>query len=304
MKTKKALIICLLTAGITLWGCKEDPYINAPGDNGQNLGDREMVDITDDASGLNVPANAITVKEALDICRTLGSGKTSAETYYIKGVVCRIQTLPGTTCECYIGDNIFAPIPDQLYCYRIKGLGNKDFESSDQIKVGNVVVVCAKLTVYNGTSETAYNTGYLYSTTWKEPVIETIGQGTFESPYTIGDLIKLGTRKEQSAYVQGYIIGANETQDSLTVTSLKTSAPFKANNIVLADKPGETDIAQMAPIQFPVGKVRNGVNLKDHPEHLGQLVLLYGKRTEYMGITGIKDVSYVKIGDEEFGTRP
>jgi hypothetical protein len=62
------------------------------------------------------------------------------------------------------------------------------------------------------------------------------------------------------------------------------------------------------PIQLPTevaaAGIRSGLNLTDNPTLLGKEIVLYGNLVSYFGTTGLKETSYAKIGDKEYGTKP
>jgi len=106
-----------------------------------------------------VPAEAITVKKAVEIGKALGSGGTSDEYYYIKGLVKGFNTSKheeGMTgygnAVFYIQDNLKTNI--EFYGYQVMGLNGAKFTSLDQLKIGDFVVIYSKITNYNGTIET------------------------------------------------------------------------------------------------------------------------------------------------------
>ena len=48
---------------------------------------------------------------------------------------------------------------------------------------------------------------------------------------------------------------------------------------------------ELAAIQLPQGKKRDALNLVDHPEHFRHRITLFGYRTTYLRIAGMKDFS-------------
>lgn len=143
-----------------------------------------------------VPKNAITVREAVEIGKALGSGGTSEEFYYIKGIVKSFNTSKhesgmkdyGNGCF-YIVDNTSTNI--EFYGYQVYGLNGTPFTSIDQLKIGDFVVICSKITNYNGTIETtSRGSAYIVCTTnelnfpetfytyYEEPFAESLGSWT------------------------------------------------------------------------------------------------------------------------------
>ena len=139
--------------------------------------------------------------------------------------------------------------------------------------------------------------------------------GTFENPYTVGDIIALNNSKAGTYWVKAFIVG------QVNGTSLEGGAEFNApftsstnsstgaatgynTNILIAASADETNTANCVPVQLPSGALRTGLNLVQHPELDGQEVLIYGSLEKYFSAPGIKSPSYAKVGDQEFGTNP
>lgn len=120
---------------------------------------------------LDDPFNAVAATiEAMK----LSSQQVSDKAYYIKGKVASIAVDKngnvqnfdyGTygNASFYISDD--GTEAGQFYVYRSLYLGNKKWEkgAGDILKVGDEVIVCAKLTMYYETPETAQGETYLYS---------------------------------------------------------------------------------------------------------------------------------------------
>ncbi len=124
------------------------------------------------------------------------------------------------------------------------------------------------------------------------------GKGTEAEPYTVAGVEKTATGE---AWVKGYIVGFMQTGDSnYPVFTAETDSID--TNILLADSIGDEE--NYIAVQLPKGDVRNGLNLVDNKGNLNKEVLVYGTITNYFGATGLKGVSYAKLGDVEFGNKP
>ncbi len=91
-----------------------------------------------------------TVADALTATKALGEGNTSQESYYTKGIISEIvevSTEHGNGTY-YISDD--GTTGTQFKVFRGKYIGNINFTSEDQIKVGDEVVVYGKLIYYKG----------------------------------------------------------------------------------------------------------------------------------------------------------
>lgn len=129
------------------------------------------------------------------------------------------------------------------------------------------------------------------------------GSGTAEDPYTVAGAKVATTTTGQ--YVKGYIVGYvyGKALSSGAVFAAEDTCTV-ATNVLIAASPDETTVGNCMPVQLPSGAVRTGVNLKDNKANLKQEVLLYGNITSYFGSTGLKEVTYAKVGTTEFGSKP
>lgn len=128
------------------------------------------------------------------------------------------------------------------------------------------------------------------------------GDGTEAAPFNVvAAKANTGTGK----WVKGYIVGWIDGK------SLKEGMKFEAGgetNIVIAVSADETNAENCFPIQLPTEAnapgIRTGLNLTANPTHLKKEVLLYGDLETYFGTTGMKNTTYAKVGDKEYGTKP
>jgi hypothetical protein len=89
-------------------------------------------------------------------------------------------------------------------------------------------------------------------------------------------------------YVTGYIVAAcaqNKSHAEFTPPFTYSSA------VLLADDPNERDVEKTISIQLKNGsKIREAVNLDAHPENYQKRLRVFGYRTSYLGLKGIKDI--------------
>ena len=230
--------MALAIAAMTFTACEDvpEPYpMPDPSNNGENT---EVEGATGDGS-LENPFNSVAANAE---AKKLGSGGVSEQYVYIKGKVASIAIDKndnvlnfdqGTygNASFYISDD--GTSTNQFYCYRVLYLGNKKWTkgSGDILKVGDEVIVCARITLYNTTPETQQNEGYLYSLNGKTE--RTGGQtpqpasdlGTAEAPITVAKALEIIEGYEAAgasatdAYVKGKIVKVdsyNEKYSSLT----------------------------------------------------------------------------------------
>lgn len=127
---------------------------NTAGGGGSDAGDPE---------GDGTLENPYNVAGIIQYTSSLASDATSDKDVYFSGVITSVGTIDtgfgnGTF---YIGKT--KDSETTFYCYRAMYLGNTKFTSTDQIKVGDEVVMCGKVTNYKGnTPETVQSKAYIY----------------------------------------------------------------------------------------------------------------------------------------------
>jgi diamine N-acetyltransferase len=112
--------------------------------------------------------NPFTVAQVLEAAGKLNGDEkeVSAEDYYIKGKISKIKftfSAQYGTAQFHISAD-GAEEGDQFLIYGTYYLGNQPWvEGNTQIAVGDEVIICGKITNYNGTLETANKKSYIYS---------------------------------------------------------------------------------------------------------------------------------------------
>ena len=314
-KLFKSLMIVAMTA-MTFTACQDVPApyeIPGTGANNPNEGGVEG------ATGEGTLASPFNAAAATNAAMKLESGAVSEQAYFIKGKVASIATDKngnvlnfdqGTfgNASFYISDDGSAT--NQFYCYRVLYLGNKKWASGDGdiLKVGDDVIVYAKLTLYNGkTPETVQNEGFIYSLNGvskggvPEEGNKPSDHSTLEKPYTVSEAVAAGSGNE---YVKGFIVGSVEGQVLSSGAHFSTENAV-ATNIMLAASADETDVTKVMVVQLPNGTdIRTKLNIKDNAGNLGKEVVLYGSIENYFGQMGLKTVTFAVLDGTEIGTKP
>lgn len=311
-KLFSSLMIVAMTA-MTFTACQDVPApYELPGTGNTEEG-------VEGATGEGTLASPFNAAAATNAAMKLESGAVSEQAYFIKGKVASIATDKngnvlnfdqGTfgNASFYISDDGTAT--NQFYCYRVLYLGNKKWASGDGdiLKVGDDVIVYAKLTLYNGkTPETAQNEGFLYSLNGvskggvPEEGNKPSDHSTLEKPYTVSEAVAAGSGNE---YVKGFIVGSVEGQVLSSGAHFSTENAV-ATNIILAESASETDVTKVMAVQLPSGTdIRTKLNIKDNAGNLGKEVVLYGSIENYFGQIGLKSVTFAVLDGVEIGTKP
>lgn len=218
MKKLFSKLMLVAMAAMTFTACEDvpEPY-GKPYEKG---GGNTEIEGAKGTGTKDDPFNAIA---ALNYGNGLASGEISGDYYYIKGKVVSVKeefTTQYGNGTFYISED--GTSTNQFYAYRVMYLGNKKFANGDtQIAVGDDVIICAKITNYNGTIETAQKEGFLYELNGEnrggEPsggggdVGTPAGDGTLENPYNVAAAIakckEIGaTANDDKYYVKGICV--------------------------------------------------------------------------------------------------
>ena len=147
---------------------------------------------TVDPAGSGTQADPYNVAAAIEFAQKLQVGEESQQDIYIKGKVASIRenyTAQYGNATFYISDDGTSKVTFTVY--RALYLGNKKYTSGDLLKEGDEVIVCGKVTNYNGTLETQQNKAFLYSLNGKSEgggggggsTGTPKGSGTLDDPY-------------------------------------------------------------------------------------------------------------------------
>ncbi len=110
-----------------------------------------------------------------------------------------------------------------------------------------------------------------------------------------GDTLNVSSFKADAengteVWVRGYIVGCATGSGGY---QYQLAAPYEFSTAVLiADSKEETNKSNTIAIQLKSGsKIRREVNLVDHPDNIGKLLIVNGTKTTYLKIGGIKEIS-------------
>ena len=155
-------------------GCQERAYIDAPGDNSHNLDSIPVVpdpDPTPDPEGVDIPSDAITVNEAVNITKKLRPNEKTDEKYFIKGWVVGFNRNEkfDTDFPKYGNDFVYLSArrdgqgTKQFYAYRLLGKFGAKLPDLDCVKEGDFIVISCYMTNYSGSVYESTGACFVYS---------------------------------------------------------------------------------------------------------------------------------------------
>lgn len=101
----------------------------------------------------------------------------------------------------------------------------------------------------------------------------------------------IGTPIVNQVWLKGYIVGAATGANGKK--RYRFESPFEYDTaILLADDPDTDDLEHVVSVCLTScsKKIREALNLVDHPENKGKMLSVYGFREVYLGIPGIKKI--------------
>ena len=181
-----SLFILAMTA-MTFTSCEDVP---APFDIPFSTADPNAETV--EPAGSGTQADPYNVAAAIAFTQQLATNAESTQDIYIKGKVVSIDenyTTQYGNAKFYISDDGTAN--NRFLVYRALYLGNKKYTSGDVLNEGDEVIICGKVTNYNGTLETVQIKAFLYSLNGKTeggggsdtPAGDAKGSGTLADPY-------------------------------------------------------------------------------------------------------------------------
>jgi hypothetical protein len=195
-------LFALAMTAMTFISCDDVP---APyGDPNSNKTDTTVVE---------TPAGTGTQTDPFNVAaanKYIKDGGSETADVYVKGKVVSvtIDTSYGNATYYISSDGTTT---NKFEIYRGLSLGNKKFTSTDELKVGDEVVVCGKLVNFKGTYEMTQGS-YIYSLNGKTAgggtTGEPTGDGTLASPYNVAkalDIINTGKASTDNVYISGTI---------------------------------------------------------------------------------------------------
>lgn len=101
-----------------------------------------------------------------------------------------------------------------------------------------------------------------------------------------------GNIGRKAVWVYGYIAGGD-----LSLSGMSFKAPFSSNtNLAIASRSSVSSKDACLSVSIPAGKIRDAINLHDHPELLGRKLFLKGDIVDaYFKIPGIKNVTDYRL---------
>ena len=112
------------------------------------------ITIPEEAKDWNIPAEAIDVLQAREICKNLSANATTGTKYYVMGYIKKIDASHATNVSKYGNASFYieqvkgANSAEDFYAYRVYGIDGEQITNPSTIAVGDFVVLYGELTKY------------------------------------------------------------------------------------------------------------------------------------------------------------
>ena len=258
--------------------------------NGESTLSTDDSDAEATGSGtLDDPFNCVAANQYLD------NGGSEDDYVYVKGIVYSISELSTSygNATYYISDD--GSSSNTFYVYRGYALGNTKFTSSDELLVGDTVIVYGQIINYYNTIEFAQYNYIVYqngsgeggSSDSDDDDSDSDGAGTLASPYTVAQalaIINAGTYTSSSVYVKGTISQIDEIS-----TSYGNATYYISDDGTTTDQ-----------LEVYRGYSLNGDKFTSEDEiQVGDVVVVYGVLTMYYSTPEISTgSSIISINDD------
>ena len=162
MKLNKIFAALMLVMAVAFAACADKNPPAGPGNGGNNNGgNNEGTTGTEDTqapdtAGWNIPAGALTVAQAREICAGLESGATTGTKHYVMGYVKKIHNNHASgisgygNAQFYMEDVKGANSKEDFLAFQVYGIDGKKINNPDAVAVGDYVVIYGELTNYMG----------------------------------------------------------------------------------------------------------------------------------------------------------
>ena len=227
---KKSIFMVIAAVAMVMFGCKESPYLAAPGENElvpDSVPELKYPDPTPDPEGADVPDSCLNVYEARKIAQSL-HGKTSDKKYYIKGWVCRLDEKNTDGIESYGNATFFISATNDgtadkytFEAYQVYGKDGKQLASTTQVEIGDFVVIYGQIMKYGDQPETpGKGSAYIHYSTNKyfDPILDPtkitpdpegadVPEGTLNvyEARAMCDSIGNGSTSKDEYYIKGWV---------------------------------------------------------------------------------------------------
>ena len=282
MKRIVNYLIAMALVAFTFTSCED-----VPNPFGQILppSGEEEAEVVDPA-GSGTQADPFNIAAIQQEAAKLAIGETSTADYYFKGIVSNVKyqfDKDHGTATFFISDS--GTTENQFQVYSCLFLGNKNWVEGDaQIKEGDEVIICGKLTNYNGTLETASKKAFIYSLNGK-----TEGGGGSDTPTPT-------PTEAKAVSVADFLAAAESTSDWYQLTGT-------VKNLKDGDQYGNFDIEDASGSVYVYGLLSEKGGEKKKFQELvaakgiknGSKITIIGNRGAYNGTAQVTNAYFVSI---------
>ena len=235
---------------------------------------------------MGTKTNPFSVEQAIEYCQTLDG--ISGNDFYVKGIISRVisggEFGSYGNATFYLSDDGEFFGEDDKNCdtghdfeaYRVLYFGNEKWNADvnkGNISVGDEVVICGKLTLYKGISETSQNAAYIYSINGVTTDVN--GLGSLAFPFNIAGAIScIDNGFEGNGFVKGIV---SEIANNGLFGAQYGNGTFRISDDGVRHNDAALDFEAYRVLWLGNRKWQEG----DDQIAVGDEVILHGKFTKY-----------------------
>ncbi|MBQ2438695.1 MAG: hypothetical protein II267_02255 [Paludibacteraceae bacterium] len=267
------------------------------------------IEIPEEAKAWNIPAEAIDVLQAREICAGLEADVPTTENYYVMGYVKRVSSKNAETvsewgqARFYLENVKGANSEEEFDAYQVYGLNGVKINNPDVVAAGDFVVLYGPLTKhqYEG-GDVAYQTpgkgaAYIWNST--NPKLHNDTGTTPDTPETPEEPeAKVVTVAEFNAAPE-----ATDVYYELTGT-IGGTINTTYGNFDLTDETGTVYVYGLTKAFIAVGSTQNDKSYSSLGLKEGDKITIRGFRGSYNGKIEVMGAYFVKLVEAGSGTTP
>ena len=176
------------------------------------------ITIPEEAKDWNIPAEAIDVLQAREICKNLSAGATTGTKYYVMGYIKKIDSNHATNVSKYGNASFYieqvkgANSTEDFYAYRVYGPNGQKITDPNIVAVGDFVVLYGELTKYQKNASST-------------PIYETVGGGAAYIWNSTNSLVSGGNNDDNNDD------NNNNTEDNNGVITITNTDLWKTSEL-------------------------------------------------------------------------
>jgi hypothetical protein len=267
------------------------------------------IEIPAEAQAWNIPAEAIDVLQAREICAALASGETTGTKYYVMGYVKKIHSKHADgvanygNAQFYMENVKGANSQEDFMAYQVFGLNGEKITDPNVVAVGDFVVVYGELTNYMGSTYETVGKGAAYIWNSTNPLLA--GGETPEQPEEPETPVTPEEPEAKVVTVAEFNAAPEATDVYYELTgTIGGTINTTYGNFDLTDETGTVYVYGLTKEFIAVGSTKNDQSYASLGLKEGDKITIRGFRGSYNGKIEVMGAYFVKLVEAGSGETP